>query len=128
MGTPKVYQGHPTTLLTPDGKTLFCVWTIKHGGGCGPAARSDDGGRTWTRIDDLLPAQYKFHRNCPTLQTVPRPDGSGVNFCVFSANCQPETGGGLGILMSRDNGKSWWVTPPAPHLSAGMPPDRKSVV
>ena len=115
MGTPDTYQGHPTTLLTPDGKTLFCVWTIKHGGGCGPAARSDDGGRTWTRIDDLLPAQYKFHRNCPTLQTVPRPDGSGVNFCVFSANCQPETGGGLGILMSRDNGKSWWVTPPAPH-------------
>ena len=88
MGTPDTYQGHPTTLLTPDGKTLFCVWTIKHGGGCGPAARSDDGGRTWTRIDDLLPAQYKFHRNCPTLQTVPRPDGSGVNFCVFSANCQ----------------------------------------
>jgi hypothetical protein len=122
MGTPDTYQGHPTTLLTPDGKTLFCVWTIKHGGGCGPAARSDDGGRTWTRIDDLLPAQYKFHRNCPTLQTVPRPDGSGVNFCVFSANCQPETGGGLGIMMSRDNGKSWWVTPPAPHLSAGMPP------
>ena len=122
MGTPDTYQGHPTTLLTPDGKTLFCVWTIKHGGGCGPAARSDDGGRTWTRIDDLLPAQYKFHRNCPTLQTVPRPDGSGVNLCVFSANCQPETGGGLGIMMSRDNGKSWWVTPPAPHLSAGMPP------
>ena len=46
-GTPTTYQGHPTTLLTPDGKTLFCVWTIKHGGGCGPAARSDDGGRTW---------------------------------------------------------------------------------
>ena len=122
MGTPDTYQGHPTTLLTPDGKTLFCVWTIKHGGGCGPAARSDDGGRTWTRIDDLLPAQYKFHRNCPTLQTVPRPDGSGVNFCVFSANCQPGTGGGLGIMMSCDNGKSWWVTPPAPHLSSGMPP------
>ncbi len=122
MGTKDVYQGHPTTLLTPDGKTLFCVWTINHGGGCGPAARSDDGGRTWTRIDDLLPAQYKFHRNCPTLQIVPRPDGSGVNFCAFSANCQPGTGGGLGILMSRDNGKSWSVEPPATHLSAGMPP------
>ena len=122
MGTPDTYQGHPTTLLTPDGKTLFCVWTINHGGGCGPAARSDDGGYSWTRIDDQLPAQYKFHRNCPTLQTVPRPDGSGVNFCAFSANCQPGTGGGLGILMSCDNGKNWWVTPPAPHLSAGMPP------
>ena len=26
------YQGHPTTVLMPDGKTLFCVWTIGHGG------------------------------------------------------------------------------------------------
>ena len=122
MGTLKVYQGHPTTLLTPDGKTLYCVWTINHGGGCGPAARSDDGGRTWTRIDELMPAQYKFHRNCPTLQTVPRPDGSGVNFCIFSANREPGTGGGLGIVVSRDGGRSWSAGAPATHLSAGMPP------
>ena len=121
-GTESVYQGHPTTLLAPDGKTIFCVWTINHGGGCGPMARSDDGGRTWTRMDDLLPAQYKFHRNCPTLQAVPRPDGSGVNFCVFSANKEKGTGNGLGILMSRDNGAHWYVTPPAPHLPSGMPP------
>ena len=26
-GTEKVYQGHPTTLLMPDGKTMYCVWT-----------------------------------------------------------------------------------------------------
>ncbi|MBQ2334889.1 MAG: LamG domain-containing protein, partial [Victivallales bacterium] len=25
MGTPDVYQGHPTTVLTKDGKTIFCV-------------------------------------------------------------------------------------------------------
>ena len=28
----------------------------------------------------------------------------------------------MGILMSRDDGRSWWVTPPATHLHAGMPP------
>ena len=121
-GTEETYQGHPTTLLTPDGKTIFCVWTIKHGGGCGPMARSDDGGRTWTRMDGELPREYLQHKNCPTLQTVPRPDGSGVNFCVFSANRQSGNSGGLGIMMSCDNGAHWYVTPPAPHLSSNMPP------
>lgn len=121
-GTEKVYQGHPTTLLAPDGKTMFCVWTINHGGPCGQMARSDDGGRTWVRLDARLPREYKEHRNCPTMQPVPRPDGSGFNYCVFSANCQPGSGGGMGILMSRDNGANWYVIPPATHLSAGMPP------
>jgi hypothetical protein len=32
QGTPEIYQGHPTTVLLPDGKTMFCVWTINHGG------------------------------------------------------------------------------------------------
>ena len=27
-GTGKVYQGHPTTLLMPDGKTIFAVWWL----------------------------------------------------------------------------------------------------
>ena len=44
MELEEVYQGHPTTLLMPDGKTIFCVWTYDHGGRCGPMARSDDGG------------------------------------------------------------------------------------
>ena len=44
-----VYQGHPTTLLMPDGRTIFAVWCINRGGAAGPMARSDDGGLTWTR-------------------------------------------------------------------------------
>ena len=35
-GTEQVYQGHPTTLLMPDGKTMFCVWSLGHGGPAGP--------------------------------------------------------------------------------------------
>jgi hypothetical protein len=31
QGTAEVYQGHPTTVLLPDGKTMYCVWTINHG-------------------------------------------------------------------------------------------------
>jgi len=47
-GVDGVYQGHPTTLLLPDGQTMLCVWTVGHGGPCGPLAQSHDGGRTWS--------------------------------------------------------------------------------
>ena len=50
-GTEEVYQGHPTTVLMPDGKTMFCTWCIDHGGHCGPMARSDDGGLTWLTVE-----------------------------------------------------------------------------
>ena len=60
-GTKDIYQGHPTTLLLPDGRTMFCVWTYKHGGPCGPMARSDDRGLTWTRIDELMPPGFGEH-------------------------------------------------------------------
>jgi hypothetical protein len=46
QGTEKVYQGHPTTLLMPDGKTMFCVWTHGHGGTAGPLKRIWDGTET----------------------------------------------------------------------------------
>jgi hypothetical protein len=39
-GTAQIYQGHPTTVLMPDGKTIFCVWSVNHGGPAGPMARS----------------------------------------------------------------------------------------
>jgi len=66
-GTTNLYQGHPTTVLMADGRTLFAVWTVGHGGPCGPMARSDDGGRTWVRLDDRLPPSYKNAKNCPSL-------------------------------------------------------------
>ena len=113
-GADGIYQGHPTTVVAPDG-TIYCVWTINHGGKCGPMAKSADGGKSWSRCDKIMPAGYKNHRNCPTLQTVIRPDG-GTNLFVFSAKK-----GGCGIVISPDGGKSWWEAPTA-KLSAGMPP------
>lgn len=119
-GTPVVYQGHPTTLLSDDGKTIFCVWTINHGGFAGPTARSDDGGRSWHRIDSVMPDSFsKTHRNCPTLQRVKGPDGK-TRFCVFSAKVKD--GSGLAVLMSEDQGATWQDLPPARHLHAYMPP------
>ena len=39
----------------PDEKTMFCFWDLAHGGPTGPAAKSTDGGRTWT---DISPRPY----------------------------------------------------------------------
>ncbi len=114
-GTDGVYQGHPTTVVAPDG-TVFCVWTTNHGGPCGPMAKSTDGGKSWTRCDEIMPAAYhEKHRNCPTLQSIVRPDG-GINLAVFSS----KRGKG-GIVISPDCGKSWWEAPTA-EISSGMPP------
>lgn len=119
-GTKDRYEGHPTTLLADDGRTMFCVWTKDHGGPCGPMARSDDGGRAWRRLDAALPPVYaRTHRNCPVLQKVKGPEGK-TRYFVYSAKWKEERG--LGILMSEDLGKSWVELPCQPQLSAGMPP------
>ncbi|MDD6031669.1 MAG: sialidase family protein [Kiritimatiellae bacterium] len=119
-GAKDRYEGHPTTLLADDGRTMFCVWTTGHGGPCGQMARSEDGGLTWTRMDAELPAVYgRTHRNCPVLQKLRGPDGK-VRYFVYSAKVRE--GRGLGILMSEDLGRTWTEQPCQPQLSAGMPP------
>ena len=45
--TEQVYQGHPTTVLMADGRTMYAAWCIGHGGPAGPLAKSTDGGRHW---------------------------------------------------------------------------------
>ena len=127
-GTEDLYQGHPTTVLTRTGK-LVCVWTTNHGGPCGPAAESLDGGRTWTRIDERFPKEYASTCwNCPTLQKMALPDG-GERLLVFSA--RPPDGAvnhydcpgicPLGITYSDDDGATWRMAPRA-EVSSIMPP------
>ncbi|MEZ0388361.1 MAG: sialidase family protein [Verrucomicrobium sp.] len=99
-GTPETYQGHPTTLLMPDGKTMFAVWNIGHGGTAGPMARSEDGGLTWVRMDDQLPDGFRKHRNCPSIYRMVDPAGK-ERLWVFSA--RP----GMSRIMSGDSGKTW---------------------
>jgi hypothetical protein len=103
-GTEEVYQGHPTTLLMPDGKTLFAVWCIEHGGFAGPMARSDDGGLTWTRLDDRLPEGFTKHKNCPSIYRTADPEGR-ERLWVFSA--WPE----MPSIMSADGGETWKEMP-----------------
>lgn len=100
-----VYQGHPTTLLSPDG-TIFCVWTINHGGPCGPLAKSSDGGKTWKMIP--TPENWKQHINCPTIWHLPAP-GEPERLAVYAQ--EPETLR-MAVSFSGDGGNSW--SPMAP--------------
>lgn len=109
QGTEKVYQGHPTTLLLPDGKTMFCVWTQGHGGPCGPLKRSDDAGKTWSELLPV-PENWKTTRNCPALYRLTDPQGATRLF-IFAGQGpggtrQPDNGT-MQSSISLDDGKTW---------------------
>ena len=110
-GTESVYQGHPTTLLMPDGRTIFAVWCINHGGSAGPMARSDDGGKTWTRLDAQLPKGFSTHQNCPSIYRIVDPAGK-ARLWVFSAALGKRGGPGMPSIMSEDDGQTWKEMPP----------------
>ena len=115
-GTPETYQGHATTALLADGKTILAVWTTGHGGHCGPAAMSTDAGRTWERIDSRFPAEYATWKNCPAIYRLAGPDGK-ERIHVFACG-KPDKARGCAAEMTRvvseDNGATWRVLPPIP--------------
>jgi hypothetical protein len=112
-GTENIYQGHVTTLLMPDNRTMFAVWCLGHGGSCGPMARSDDAGLTWTRLDDGLPPGFRNHGNCPSIYRLVDPAGR-ERLWVFTSSH------GMDRLMSEDGGKTWRELPPL-GFKCGMP-------
>jgi hypothetical protein len=111
QGTAETYQGHPTTVLMPDGKTIFAVWCVNHGGAAGPMVRSDDGGLTWTRLNDQLPPGFKTHQNCPSIYRLVDTAGK-ERLWVWSAALGKRGGPGMPSIMSEDAGKTWKEMPP----------------
>ncbi|MEI9893284.1 MAG: hypothetical protein WDN28_05110 [Chthoniobacter sp.] len=76
QGTEQIYQGHPTTLLLPDGRTMYAVWTLGHGGTCGPMKRSDDGGKTWS---ELLPTPEDWTKARTAPRSTASPTRAGIS-------------------------------------------------
>ncbi len=115
-GTPETYQGHPTTTLLADGKTMFAVWTDGHGGHCGPAAMSRDAGRTWQRVDNRFPPSYATWRNCPAIYRMTAPNGKERLFIFACGKPDKEQNRAaeMARIMSEDNGKTWRTLPPIP--------------
>ncbi|QEC54219.1 exo-alpha-sialidase [Anseongella ginsenosidimutans] len=111
-GTEDVYQGHPTTELLPDGKTMYCVWSYNHGGPLGPMKRSSDGGLTWSPLLEV-PENWASTRNCPTIYRLPDPEGNHRLF-VFAGE-GPD--GGMYQAFSEDEGATW-----SPMVSNGLGP------
>jgi len=104
-GTRDIYQGHPTTVLLADNKTMFCVWSIGHGGPAGPMAVSRDGGINWKRMDDELPSGFRNHINCPSIYRMMDMKTGKIRLWVYSA--QPD----MPSIMSEDGGKTWVEQP-----------------
>ncbi|MFQ5810826.1 MAG: exo-alpha-sialidase, partial [Armatimonadota bacterium] len=100
QGTEETYNGHPTTLLMPDGRTMFCVWTYGHGGPCGPLKSSPDGGLTWS---PLLPVHESWSRvrNCPAIYRLM--DGAGTARLIVYA----KDGDTICRSVSEDAGQTW---------------------
>jgi len=46
---PKIYMGHPSSVLLDDGKTMVMMYLNQHGRGKLMWQRSEDGGKTWSK-------------------------------------------------------------------------------
>ena len=104
QGTKTVYNGQPTTVLLPDGRTMYCVWTYGHGGKLGPMKRSDDGGLAWSELLPV-PDNWATTTNCPTIYRLVDPHGKARLF-VFAGH-GPDEGKTMHRSYSEDDGKTW---------------------
>jgi len=112
QGETDAYKGHPTTLLLPDNKTMFCVYPLGHGRPDAVLRRSDDAGLTWgPRVE--TPANWRESTNCPALFRLIGPDGVARVFVYEGVKAMRQA-------VSLDEGRTW--SPMEPNgLKTTMP-------
>lgn len=110
------YQGHPTTVLLPDGATVYCVWTVGHGGPCGPLKRSFDQGKMWSGMLPV-PDDWRQCVNCPTIWHLPV-EGQPNRLAIYAQ--EPQTRA-MRAAFSPDGGGSWTPMQPCGPVVSVMP-------
>ena len=103
-GTSGLYNGHPTTALMDDGKTMVCAWSSGHGGPADFIGFSDDSGLTW-RVQNA-PAEWKGLVNCPSVYKLADKNGRQRLF-VFAQADVGKAYRDMGYSVSEDGGKTW---------------------
>ena len=117
------YDAHASSIMLPDEKTMFCFWDLAHGGPTGPAAKSTDGGRTWTDIYDLIPADFRKSHDAPVAFRFVDPKTGKARLRVFAGYVEVDPKNWRGTkdrplveampsIMSEDEGKTWKYMPP----------------
>ncbi len=117
------YDAHASSIMLPDEKTMYCFWDLAHGGPCGPAAKSTDGGRTWTDISDLIPADFRKSHDAPVAFRFVDPKTGKARLRVFAGYVEVDPKDWRGAkdrplveampsIMSEDEGKTWKYLPP----------------
>jgi hypothetical protein len=110
---PARYFGHPSTLLMPDGKTMYCAYALGHAGPPLYCKVSHDGGLTWDPGYLPTPAGADKLRNCPFLHRLQGPDGTWRLFRFVGGG--DANGANSWQSYSLDDGKTW-----TPFANNGM--------
>lgn len=106
-GTETLYNGHPTTVMLDDNKTIYCTWSYNHGGKLGFLSVSKDAGITWNSMS--VPSDWEKAKNCPSIYNLK--DSLGVErLMIFAGNPN------MAQTYSEDQGKTW-----SPIKSLHMP-------
>ena len=98
QGTQNLYNGHPTTVMLDDKKTIFCTWSKDHGGPSEFIAKSTDAGLTWDKL--TTPEDWKTTSNCPSIYKLEDPKGK-QRLMIFSGNPN------MSQTYSEDMGQTW---------------------
>jgi hypothetical protein len=97
-GSPNLYNGHPTTVMLDDNKTIFTVWTRGHGGTVEFLAKSEDGGLSWKNLP--VPNDWITTSNCPSIYKLKDQSGKERLF-IFAGSPN------MSVTYSEDFGNTW---------------------